>query len=208
MRMLWTAWAVSAAAWSAGHAQPQAAGGERLRNERVAVTEVALKPGESEHVQGKLPGLLVFQTAGPYEMKGARAAARRGEARALDAGPREIRNTGASELRYFRLEFPGAGADERWGPAGLSPHYRVLLENRYARVYDIRIAASTSEPRHSHHDRVVICLSGATMKHTLPGGGEESSTLATGEVVWRRGSTHVGHNLGTTDLWVIAVEPK
>ena len=26
--------------------------------------------------------------------------------------------------------------------------------------------------------------------------------------VWRLAATHVGHNLGKTDLWVIAVEPK
>lgn len=26
--------------------------------------------------------------------------------------------------------------------------------------------------------------------------------------VWRLGATHTGHNLGHTNLWVIAVEPK
>jgi hypothetical protein len=36
----------------------------------------------------------------------------------------------------------------------------------------------------------------------------QPSTLKTGEVVWRLGGTHIGHNLGHTDLWVIAVEPK
>ena len=37
---------------------------------------------------------------------------------------------------------------------------------------------------------------------------QEISTLKTGEIAWRRGATHVGHNLGKTDLWVIAIEPK
>jgi hypothetical protein len=30
----------------------------------------------------------------------------------------------------------------------------------------------------------------------------------TGEIVWRRGGTHIGQDLGATDLWVIAAEPK
>jgi hypothetical protein len=32
--------------------------------------------------------------------------------------------------------------------------------------------------------------------------------LKTGEIAWRRATTHVGHNLGKTDLWVIGIEPK
>jgi len=75
-------------------------------------------------------------------------------------------------------------------------------------VYDIRIPAGVREPQHSHRDRVVICLSGAKLSHLLPDGRQEPSTLETGESTWRRGGTHVGQNLGTTDLWVIAVEPK
>jgi hypothetical protein len=91
---------------------------------------------------------------------------------------------------------------------GLSPNYKMLLENRYARAYDIRIPAGTKEPQHTHHDRVVVALSGAKLEHILPSGQIQPSTLKTGEIVWRLGGTHVGHNMGTTDLWVIAVEPK
>ena len=40
------------------------------------------------------------------------------------------------------------------------------------------------------------------------GPGIEETWGATGEIAWRRGGTHIGHNLGKTDLWVIAVEPK
>ena len=55
---------------------------------------------------------------------------------------------------------------------------------------------------------VVICFSGARMEHILPDGRTEPSTLQTGEIAWRRGATHIGHNLDKTDLWVIAIEPK
>ena len=37
---------------------------------------------------------------------------------------------------------------------------------------------------------------------------KEKSTLKTDEIAWRLGGTHVGHNLGKTDLWVLAFEPK
>jgi quercetin dioxygenase-like cupin family protein len=91
---------------------------------------------------------------------------------------------------------------------GLPPNYKILVENRYARAYDIRIPAHSYEQRHTHHDRVVICLAGATLEHILPNGQKQPSTLKTGEIVWRPSATHVGHNLGSTELWVIVVEPK
>jgi quercetin dioxygenase-like cupin family protein len=111
-------------------------------------------------------------------------------------------------LRIVRTEYLGKGRSETWGAAGLAPNYKLLFENQYGRVYDIKIAAGMSEPLHTHHDRVVVCLSGAELQHEMPDGRKETSTLKTGEIAWRRGATHVGHNLGNTDLWVIAIEPK
>ena len=101
-----------------------------------------------------------------------------------------------------------AGTPDTWGMTGLSPNYVMLLENQYARAYDIKIPAQTFEPQHTHHDRVVVSLSGAELEHILPDKTIQPSTLKTGEVVWRLGATHIGHNLGQTNLWVIAVEPK
>ena len=75
-------------------------------------------------------------------------------------------------------------------------------------VYDIRIAAGTNEPQHTHQDRVVIGLSGAQLRHLLPDGSTVDSNLKTGEIAWRKGQTHIGENVGKTDLWAIAIEPK
>ena len=93
---------------------------------------------------------------------------------------------------------------------GLSPNYKILVENRYARAYDIRIPAGTYRGRSipASLDRVVVSLSGAELEHISPDGTKQPSTLKTGDVVWRLGATHTGHNMGHTDLWVIAVEPK
>ena len=47
------------------------------------------------------------------------------------------------------------------------------------------------------------------VKCDAPGGcAAVHSTLKTGEVAFRAGSTHIGRNIGRTDLWVIAIEPK
>lgn len=55
---------------------------------------------------------------------------------------------------------------------------------------------------------MVVCLSDADLRHLMPDGREEPSTLQTGEIVWRLGGTHIGQNIGKTDLWAIAIEPK
>jgi quercetin dioxygenase-like cupin family protein len=125
-------------------------------------------------------------------------------------GPNDgrITATGESEVRLVRIEFRGAESKVIWGRTGLAPNYELLIENGYVRVYNIRVAAGTSEPMHTHHDRVVVCLSGAQLRHVLPDGHTEDSSLKTGDCLWRLGQTHVGKNIGKTDLWVIAVEPK
>ena len=119
-----------------------------------------------------------------------------------------IAATGGMEVRLVRIEFCGSESKATWGRTGLAPNYKLLIENGYARIYDIRMAAGTSEPLHTHHDRVVVCLSGAQLRHVLPDGHTEDSSLKTGDCLWRLGQTHVGRNIGQTDLWVIAVEPK
>ena len=176
---------------------------EKVRNDRVTVVEDQLSPGSTRALTAT-PILTVYLTDGRID----NTAVARGQVAFEPASPHTIKNTGRAPIKLVRIEFPGPGIDDTWGAAGLSPNYKLLLENRYTRVYDIRIPAGTREPQHTHHDRVVVCLSGAQLEHLMPDGRIEPSTLATGEIAWRRGGTHIGHNLGKTDLWVIAVEPK
>ena len=188
-------------------------GVEKLRNGQVAVTEYTLHPGDSLAVDGKYPAVTVYFEGNSLEFTPtgghpAVSAVRRGDTVFTAAQAGTIRNSGASDLDFVRTEFLTAGKDETWGAAGLAPNYKMLVENRFARVYDIKIPAGTKEPQHTHKARVVVCLSGAVLKHLMPDGREEPSTLKTGEVAWRPGATHIGQNLGTTNLWVIAIEPK
>jgi hypothetical protein len=184
---------------------------EKVRNERVAAVETTLPPGGAESSPDK-PGLIVCMKGGTLELvpaggKPEKLAVNSGDVRYLPPQTR-IKNTGSAPLQFARIDFLGSGSPETLGVAGLSPNYKLLFENRYTRTYDIRIPAHTNEPQHTHKDRVVVCLSGAYLKHLLPDGREEPSTLKTGEILWRRGGTHIGQNLGNTDLWVIAIEPK
>jgi hypothetical protein len=160
-----------------------------VRNDKVVSSERVLHPGETAPVHH--PAVVVYKSDGKV---------------AFTTTP--IRNTGTTDLHLVVTEFLTNGANETWGATGLAPNYKVVLENPYARVYDIRIPAGTNEQQHTHHARVVVCLSGAQLKHLMPDGREEESTLKTGEIVFRPGGTHVGQNLGKTDLWVIAIEPK
>jgi len=182
---------------------------ETFRNDKVAITEETLQPGASEANPSRMPSMTVFVQQGAIEVKSKKSTPKEGEVlyRASDGGV--LKNVGPADLKIVRIDLVGPGdANSTWGTTGLSPNYKLLFENQFVRAYDIKIPAGTDEPQHTHKNRVVVCLSGAQLMHLLPDGTKEPSTLETGVVGWRRGGTHIGRNLGKTDLWVIAVEPK
>ena len=186
---------------------------EKLRNNRVIVTEYTLAPGDSIAIEGRLPEARVYFADAAFEVTPQGGAPRsltvkRGDVVFNMPQARTVKNAGSSAAHFFRVEFPGKGSQDSWGTTGLSPNYKMLFENAYARAYEVRIPAGGREPQHTHHDRVVLCLNGAEVEHLFPDGHTEPSTLKTGEVAFRAGSTHIGHNIGKTDLWVIAMEPK
>jgi hypothetical protein len=186
---------------------------EKVRNEKVWVVEQTLAPGEVLVLPANRANVLVYLDSGSLVVAPPHGVAhpqtvQRGDTVFNPPQAGSVKNTGSAALRIARVEYLGQGNQETWGNTGLAPNYKVLFENQYGRVYDIKIAAGTSEPQHTHHDRVVVCLSGAELEHIMPDGRKESSSLKTDEIVWRHGATHVGHNMGKTDLWVIAIEPK
>lgn len=184
---------------------------EKIRNEQVVVMQQTLAPGESLAGAGEHPRVLVYVDAGTIEpgSTGSKPqTVKKGESIFQAARSGGVRNAGSADLRIVWVEFPGKGGAETWGTTGLAPNYKLLFENNYARVYDIKMAAGGSEPQHTHHARIVVCLSGAELEHEMPDGRRENSSLKTDEIAWRGAATHVGHNLGKTDLWVIAIEPK
>lgn len=190
-----------------------AASVEKVRNDKVVVTEVTLGPGESEATPEKLPSLMVYMSDGmvlngTVENESEPRQVKKGEVAGFVVGVPAIRNMGKTPLHFARIEFLTSGKDETWGQTGLLPNYTVLHEDRYGRTYEIKVPAGTHEPQHTHHARAMVALQGAQMEHGLPDGTKQLATLKTGEIGWREAATHTGHNLGTTELWEIAVEPK
>ncbi len=197
----------------AGARSAAAAKVELLKNEKVVVTEETVAPGESETVSGNHASVVVYLGGDVAEITYASGPWRgetvsRGETVNEPAWAATLTNTGAQTLRLVRVEFQTAGSKTTWGMTGLPPNYKLLFEDEHSRTYDIRIAPHAWEPKHTHHDRVVICLSGARMEHVLPDGSRQTSTLKADQVAWRPAQTHKGHNLGSTNLWAIAIEPK
>lgn len=186
---------------------------QKLKNEQVSVTEDTLPPGQAESLPATHPSMIVYLSGGSVTATGgktgnSKTTVKRGDTVFEPAGTSSLKNSGSSNLQFVRTEFLTNGKEETWGMTGLPPNYKILVENQYGRAYDIRIAPHSYEQRHTHHARVVICFSGATLEHILPDGQKQPSTLKTGEIAWRPGATHVGHNMGSTPLWVIVIEPK
>jgi len=186
---------------------------EKVSNNKVHVVEYTLPPGERVVLTPRYASVIVVLSGDHANLGFADGSKRtteikRGMTVAEAAGWNALENTGNTPIDLVRIEFLTSGLNETWGMAGISPNYQLLVEDRYNRSYDIRIPSHAFEPQHTHHDRVVVCLQGATLEHILPDGTKQPSTLRAGEVAWRTGGTHIGHNTGETNLWVIAVEPK
>jgi len=191
----------------------QAATIEDFRNDKVAVAEVRLAPGEQEAISGRHPSVVVYLAGYEAQIKFAdgkvkRESIVRGETLREPAEAGVLINTGHEPLHLVRVEFLTNGSNEIWARSGFAPTSQMIFEDRLSRTYNIRVAAHEWEPQHSHHDRVVVCLEGARLEHILPDGKVQPSTLKTDEVSWRLAQTHKGHNLGDTNLWVVAIEPK
>jgi len=186
---------------------------EKITNDKVHVVEYTLSKGENSSFAPQHASVFVVLGGERAELGFAD-----GTKRSVDLKPgltvaepaawNALSNSGNAPIDLVRIEFLTAGLNETWGKTGISPQYKVLLEDRYNRTYEIRIPAHSFEPQHTHHDRVVVCLQGATLEHIMPDGSKQKATLKTGEVGWRLGQTHTGHNYGDTNLWCIAVEPK
>jgi len=186
---------------------------EKIRNEKVIVTEVTLAPDQVEMPNPAHADLVVYMSDGRAKVSFPGApefpvTAKPGGTTFLPGGVKVVQNVGDSPLHLVLIEFLTGGEDETWGMNGLPATYKMVREDRYARVYEIKVPAGAHEPQHTHHARVVVCLSGGEMEHILPDGTKQLATPKTGDIVWREAATHAGHNLGKTELWEIVVEPK
>ena len=89
-----------------------------------------------------------------------------------------------------------------------SEHYKVLLDNEYVRVLDVRLKPGEKTPIHSHPNLVVYSLTGGTIKSTTADGKATTVTTKAGQVGWRNAQTHTSENVGKTEIHALGIELK
>ena len=86
---------------------------------------------------------------------------------------------------------------------------KVLLDNEFVRVIEFRYSPSAFEPEHHHTRGVAVALSDFEIEAKIfPGGRVGRSQVKFGTVFQVEPETHEVRNLGTTEHWMIFVEPK
>ena len=94
-------------------------------------------------------------------------------------------------------------------PVQVDPqHYKVLLDNEYVRILDVRHKPGEKAPMHSHPHHVIYALAGGTIKSTSADGKTNTETVKAGQVVWNDAETHTVENIGKTETHAIDIELK
>ena len=94
-------------------------------------------------------------------------------------------------------------------PAKVDPvHYKVLLDNDYVRILDVRQKPGDKSPMHSHPHHAVYWLTSSTLKFTSADGKTNTVTTEAGQVVWRDAETHTVEITGKTDSHALDIELK
>src|SRR5687768_13084386 len=95
------------------------------------------------------------------------------------------------------LPFVAAAQD----PVKVDPgHYKVLIDNPAVRVLRIDVAAGGKSPMHSHPDSLVVPLTTASTRFTMPDGTTVDSMLTKDTESFTPAFTHAPANVGTTKV--------
>jgi len=94
-------------------------------------------------------------------------------------------------------------------PVKVDPgHYKVLLDNASVRVLKVTVAAGEKTPTHAHPDGIIVPLTGANARFTLPDGKTRDAAMTSETPIYDPAGTHAGANVGTNQLEAILVEIK
>ena len=87
-------------------------------------------------------------------------------------------------------------------------NYSVVFENDQVRVLRVRVAPGEKTAMHEHPANVVIPLTDALVRFTLPDGSAQEPKMSGGTPVWGPAGKHAGENVGKTRIEAIIVELK
>jgi hypothetical protein len=94
------------------------------------------------------------------------------------------------------------------GAPKLTDTQKVIMENMFVRVIEVRVPAGVAEPLHSHARGVTVALTEYDNETKAPGAQWAKSHTRFGEVKWAEPVTHEARNSGSTDQRVIRIELK
>jgi hypothetical protein len=86
--------------------------------------------------------------------------------------------------------------------------YTLQLENDRVRVLRYHDRPGERTHQHVHPDFVLYALAPFKRRLTFPDGRTASREFKAGEVIFMKGQTHIGENIGDTDTDVVIVELK
>jgi quercetin dioxygenase-like cupin family protein len=87
-------------------------------------------------------------------------------------------------------------------------NYSVVFENAQVRVLRVVVAPGEKTPMHEHPANVVVPLTDAAIRFTLPDGTTQEPKMPRGTPVWGPAGKHAGENVGKTKVEAIIVELK
>lgn len=94
-------------------------------------------------------------------------------------------------------------------PVKVDPsHYKPLLENASVRVLKIDYPVGAKSKMHQHPDAIVIPLTAAKIRFSLPDGKSEDSDMVNESAMYSPAGTHSPANVGTGPMEGILVEFK
>jgi quercetin dioxygenase-like cupin family protein len=94
-------------------------------------------------------------------------------------------------------------------PAKEQTRSQVLFENERVRVLELRLPPRQIEPTHTHPHFMVCVLSAAKVRiTTIPDCHVSEVEVKPGDVFWKEPVTHIGENIGDTELHELIVEFK
>ena len=87
-------------------------------------------------------------------------------------------------------------------------HYNVVLDNPSVRVLKVDHPAGGKSPMHDHPDAIIVALSAAKVRFTLPDGKSEESSLANDSAMYTPAGKHSPANIGTSAVSALVIEFK
>jgi hypothetical protein len=102
-----------------------------------------------------------------------------------------------------------AAVPEELDPVKVAPEtHKVIFENQFVRVLDVRLPPGVVEPWHRHARRITVDLSDFETRSTDRGGQPKDNARKAGGVRWSEEVIHTVTNTGKTEGRAVSIELK